>query len=170
MFKKIRDENFIKFSLLLLPIFLISGCFSFSFKSSVNNVWKVSDTDLSIAVEKEKASGAAKEFTRTMILRENYADKNKIALAKGLGDYSRINVYQIGENQYILKDVFENYSLDTQAKTLTKTAPGVLSLTFEDTKYPKFIGAFDNNENGSWRYIPVSERAEIPLTTITSGN
>lgn len=166
MNEKIRNKNFIGFSLLILPIFLFSGCLSFSFSSSINNVWKVSNTDLQVAVEKEKVSATSKEVTRTMILRENYADKNKIALAKGMNNYSRINIYQIREDEYILQDAYETYLLNTQTKTLTKTSPGILSQTFEDTRFPKFTGAFDDNESGNWRYIPASERKEIPLTAI----
>ena len=156
-------KNLIKFSLSILPVLLFSGCLSFSFSGSINNVWKVPNTNLSITVE--KASAARNEFTRTVILQDNYINKNKIALAKGMNAYSRVNIYQIGENEYILKDVFETYSLNTQTKALTKTDPNILSMTFKDN-YPRFIGAFDDNENGNWRYIPASERKEIPLTTV----
>lgn len=157
-------KNLIKFSLSILPVLLFSGCLSFSFSGSINNVWKVPNTNLSITVE--KASAARNEFTRTVILQDNYINKNKIALAKGMNAYSRVNIYQIGENEYVLRDVFEAYLLNTQAKTLTKANSSILSLTFEDTRYPKFIGAFDDNESGNWRYIPASERKEIPLTTV----
>ncbi len=156
-------KNLIKFSLSILSVLLFSGCLSFSFSGSINNVWKVPNTNLSITVE--KASAARNEFTRTVILQDNYINKNKIALAKGMNAYSRVNIYQIGENEYILKDVFETYSLNTQTKALTKTDPNILSMTFRDN-YPRFIGAFDDNESGNWRYIPASERKEIPLTTV----
>ncbi len=148
--------------LLLISILIGTvGCLSVS----INNVWKVPKTDLQIAVEKEKSSNSRDEVLRKMVLRESHLDKTSIPLAKGSEMYSRVNVYQISENQYILRDAFDAYSLDTEAKTLAKTSPSILTATFEDTKYPKFIGAFDNNKNGAWRYIPASERAEIPLGT-----
>lgn len=158
---KFKNKNITKFSLLILPMILFSGCFSFSFKGSINNVWNVPETNLSVAVEKDKPDVASKEVTRKIILRENHLDKTKIDLKKGLEIYSRINVYQIDKNEYIFKDVFETYVLNTQTKTLTKSSTDILSMTFEDMQYPKFIGAFDDNENGNWRYIPASERAEI---------
>jgi hypothetical protein len=146
---------------LILPILFVVGC-----SVSINNSWKVPDTDLEIAVSKQKPSSLKDEVERQMLLRDNHLDKASIKLAKGMNAYSRINIYQIGENEYILKDVFETYILNTQAKSLTKTSSGILTATFEDGNYPKFIGAFDDNESGNWRYIPASERKEIPLTKI----
>lgn len=144
---------------LILSILFFTSCLNVS----INNVWKVPDTKLTIAVEKRKPEMMRAEVERTMILRDNYLDKAKISLSKGLEKFARLNIYQISGNQYVLRDAFEVYQLDTQAKTLTKTSPAILTATFEDATYPKFIGAFDTNENGGWRYIPASERAEIQL-------
>lgn len=146
---------------LILPILFIVAC-----SVSINNSWKVPNTHLEIAVSKQKPSSLKDEVERQMLLRDNYLDKASIKLATGMNAYSRINIYQIREDEYVLKDVFETYILNTQAKTLSKTSSGILTATFEDTNYPKFIGAFDNNESGNWRYIPASERKEIPLTKI----
>lgn len=145
---------------LALPVLFVIAC-----SVSVNNVWKVPNTNLEIAVNRQKPSSLKDEVERQILLRDNHLDKASIKLAKGMNAYCRINVYQIGENEYILKDVFETYSLNTQTKTLTKTSPGILTATFESANYPKFIGAFDENESGNWRYIPASERDSIPLAT-----
>ena len=151
-----------RIGLLLISIVLgTAGCLNIS----INNVWKVPNTDLQITVEKQKPNSSRDEILRRIILRENHLDKTSIPLAKGSEMYSRVNVYQISENQYILKDAFNAYSLDTQAKTLAKTSQSALTATYNDAKYPKFIGAFDNNQNGGWRYIPASERTEIPVGT-----
>lgn len=163
MLKKIRNKNPIKIFFLVLPILILTGCFSFSFQNTGNIIWNVPNTDLTVMVQKFSTKG--NEVRRTMTLSENYSSKNKIELAKGLNEYSRINIYQIYEDQYVLTDVYETYLLNTKTKTLTKTSPGILSATFEDTRFPKFIGAFDDNESGNWRYIPASERNQIPLTT-----
>lgn len=146
---------------LALPVLFVIAC-----NISINNAWKVPNTDLEISVNKQKPSSFKDEVEREIILRDNHLDKTKFKLAKGMNAYSRINIYQIGKNEYILRDVFEIYILDTQAKTLTKTSFSILSATFENTDYPKYIGAFDDNENGGWRYIPASERAEVSLTDI----
>lgn len=165
MLEKIRSENFIKIVFLILPVLLFSGCLGASFQNTGNIVWRVPNTDLTVMVQKWSAGG--NEVRRTMSLSENYASKSRIELAKGLNDYSRINIYQIYEDQYVIKDVYEIYLLNTQTKTITKSSPGILSATFEDTTFPKFIGAFDDNENGKWRYIPASERDLKPLTQIS---
>ena len=147
---------------LILPILFVVAC-----SVSINNVWKVPNTDLEIAVSKQKTNSGKDEVERQMLLRDNHLDKTSIKLATGMNAYSRINIYQIREDEYVLKDVFETYIFNTQAKTLTKTSSGILTLTFEDTNYPKFIGAFDDNESGNWRYISASERKEISLTKIS---
>jgi hypothetical protein len=135
----------------VVSLLVYSGCLNIS----VNNVWKVPGTELSVAVERVEAGRG--NAGRTMTLRENYQDKQMIRLAHGSGDYVRINVYQMDGGKYILRDAYDTLELDTTAKTLTKYGQVV------DPAHGKFVGAFDMNDNGSWRFIPVEERAEIRL-------
>lgn len=160
---KIRSRNFIKIYFLVLPVLLCAGCLGASFQNTGNIIWNVPNTDLTVMVQKIGTKND--DVRRLMSLSENYSSKNKIELAKGINDYSRINIYQIGENEYVLKDVYDAYLLNTQTKNIAKVSPGILSATFEDTRFPKFIGAFDENEKGKWRYIPSSEREQVPLAT-----
>lgn len=135
-------------------IFVQIGCIGFSF--SHNNYWKISGTNLSIAVEKKKPSVLKNTVERWMILREDYSDKSKLRLAPTDDAYSRINVYQISDRTFHIRDAFETYELNTETKLLRKISP-------PDSAYGKFIGAFDDNENGRWRFIPASERGEIAV-------
>ena len=138
-------------------IFFQIGCIGFSV--SYNNVWKISGTDLSVEVIKRKPPVMKKTIERKMTLRENYSDKFTFALAPTDNTYSRINVYQISDHSFLIRDAFETYELNTQSKTLQKiTAP-------TDSTNAKFIGAFDDNQNGNWRFIPAAERGEIALGT-----
>lgn len=145
---------------LAVPVLFVLVC-----NVSINNTWQVPNTELEISVEKQKPSALRDEVERRIILRDKHLEKTNIKLAKGMNAYSRINIYQIGESEYVLKDVFETYILNAQSKSLTKTDSGILSMTYKEN-FPKFIGAFDDNESGGWRYIPASERGEIPLTTL----
>lgn len=145
------------FAILFLSVVGVfcGSCIVFSGNISLDDVWKVPDTNLKIIVS---ASNKGKgETDRKMTLSENYSREKEIALARGSKNFARLNVYQTSENQYLLKDVYKTYLLDTSQKTLQETDASALNAA------KKFIGAFDYNENGSWRYIPESERKEIPL-------
>ena len=144
-------KGFLRQSVLLVPILLVIAC-----TVSVNNVWKVPNTDLAIAVEKKKSDAGKDEFERQMVLREKHLDKTTVKLAKSIDTYTKIEVFRIGADRYLLKDAFEEYILDTTAKTLTKTAPGVLTQTFESADFPQTVGSFADNESGNWRFIPAS--------------
>ena len=86
-----------------------------------------------------------------MILRENYSDKSIFKLALTGDDYSRLNVYQVSERSFLIRDAFETYELNAETKSLRKISPPT------NPGSGKFIGAFDDNENGNWRFIPASE-------------
>ena len=138
-------------------IFFQIGCIGFSF--SRNNVWKVPDTKLSVAVEKQKPSVLQKTVERKMVLREDYSDKSTFRLAPTDNAYSRVNVYQVSDHSYLVRDAFESYELNTQTKSLRKIS------TPTNSDNGKFVGSFDDNDNGSWRFIPASEREEIAIGT-----
>ncbi len=145
------------FFLIITTIILQTGCLSFN--SAFNNVWKVPDTDLEIGIYKEKTT-RTKENTveRKIVLRENHSDRTTFKMQRTGDAFSRVNVYQTTENTFFVRDSFETYELNTQTKILRNITP-------TDAGVQKYIGAFDDNENGNWRYIPRAERAEIRLGT-----
>lgn len=146
------------FFIVMLPIVLQTACLV-SLNTAFNNVWKVPGTNLEVAVYKEKTT-QTKENTveRKIVLRENHSDRTTFKLQRTGDNFSRVNVYQTTENTFLIRDSFETYELDASAKVLRKITP-------TDAGVQKYVGAFDYNANGDWRYVPAEERAEIPLGT-----
>ena len=143
---------------LLIVIFVIGfiGTNSACLKISVSNRWKVPNSDLSILVERSKPQSSNKTYKRTIVLQENYSTKNKIEMAPENGEYSRTNIYRTSDKTFLLKDFWNDYEIHPETKMFKK-------LDSATRLNGEFVGAFDENENGAWRFIPLSERKEIPL-------
>lgn len=148
-----RFRDFSTEIVLIAVIMIGVGCLNVS----INNRWKIPNTDLSVAVERTPPSKVGSPFKRQLIFEENYITKSKFFLTDEQGGYSRLNVYKISDKIYLLRDNWATYEINTEKKTLQKdTVNGA----------GEYVGAFDENESGNWRYIPVSERKEIPLGEI----
>jgi hypothetical protein len=92
-------------------------------------------------------------------MRENQMDKTAFKLAATDEAYSRVNVYQISDRLFHIQDAFQIYELNAETKSMK------LTVTPIDSANRKFVGAFDDNESGNWRFIPASERGEIQVGT-----
>lgn len=148
-----RLKDFSTEILLIMIIMVSVACLNVS----INNRWKIPNGDLSIKIERTPPSKAGLPFKREMTLDENYQTKTKIKMTDEQGDYSRVNIYKASDKIYFLKDNWQSYELNTEAKTLQKT---------NQQANGEYVGAFDLNENGGWRYIPADERKEVPLGEI----
>jgi hypothetical protein len=148
-----KAENILIKILLITAVMVGVACLSVS----VNNRWKIPNSDLSVLIERSKSQSAKNTYNRTLILEENYSTKNKIPMALENGEYSRANVYRTSDKTYLVKDFWSDYEINTETKILKKLD----SVTKTDGG--EFVGAFDVNENGGWRFIPLAEKNEIPL-------
>lgn len=144
------------FSTEIMLIALIMGSVA-CLNVSVNNRWKIPNSDLSVAIERMPPTKVGFPYNRELTFDENYQTKSKIKMNDDAGDYSRANIYKISDKIYLIRDFWTTYEINTEAKSLRKI----------DTQTGgAYVGAFDENASGGWRYIPAEERAEIALGEI----
>lgn len=129
---------------------------------SINNRWKIPNSSLSVSLERVKSPDFKDAYRRTLILEDDYKTKNKIEMMREKGDYSRTNIYRTSDKTYLLKDFWNDYEVNTETKVLNKLDAANRASGGE------YVGAFDENANGGWRYISMTERNEIPLGEIKS--
>jgi len=70
------------------------------------------------------------------------------------GGYSRVNLYRISDSAFLIRDCFESFVVDTARQTIER----------DDTRRKEgaFVGSFDVDSSGAWRFISARERAELP--------
>jgi hypothetical protein len=94
---------------------------------------------------------------RDVVLRRRNESAVILDLPREPGPPSPVNLYGEPNRRIVLKDRRGVYALDVKAARLDP---------FEDAchcGYGPFLGVFDRDERGAWRFIPSRERAEAKL-------
>jgi hypothetical protein len=96
------------------------------------------------------------EYERTIVVQDHGREILRQEAAGDTGGYSRMNLYQTGPQKYYLAgDIsFDRFNMDLETRSVAEAQPAVPSTG------KQFLGAFDQDERGVWRLIPVSERPE----------
>jgi hypothetical protein len=113
-----------------------------------------------IVVEREPLPGPLAEYQRAVTLERNGRAVARAALFMDTGGYSRANLYAMPSGAYRLRDADEAYTLDVARATITLDSTRALK--------GAFVGSFDEDSTGVWRFIPSSERGELP-TELSGG-
>lgn len=148
-----KSENLLLKIILITLVMIGAACLGVS----INNRWKIPNSSLSVLLERVKSPDFKDAYRRTLILEDDYKTKNKIVMMLEKGDYSRTNIYRTSDKTFLLKDFWNDYEVNTETKILKK-----IDAT-NRVNGGEYVGAFDENESGGWRYIPAAERGEIAL-------
>lgn len=111
---------------------------------------------LTVAIEREHTHLFLAEYDRYLILSVDGSEKQRIKAFEDTGGYSRTDVFQIADSQYILRGFHDRYELDTEKQSISP-------IESFDTTRAKFRGCFDTDENHIWRFISASERSQLPM-------
>jgi len=140
----------ISLSLLLIVAAAVPACR----ESSELAIFGVPGTDRSIVVERRIGHASLSEYRRRVLLREGSETLDEAILLVDTGGYSRVNVYRTDDSTLVLRDADASYSVAVAAGTITRESNRYTDRTF--------LGSFDVDTAGRWRFISVSERPELP--------
>ena len=101
--------------------------------------------------------GAPAGPLRDVVLRCPNESAVTLDLPREPGPPSPVNLYGDPDRRIVLRDRRGVYALDIKAARLD---------AIEDAchcGYGRFLGVFDRDERGAWRFIPARERAEAKL-------
>ena len=94
------------------------------------------------------------EYHRTASTDLMGREASRVALSDDTGGYLRINLYQTTPTALLLRDYFDSYTVHLATGSMTKDA--------ERAPGGTFLGSFDDDPSGTFRFIPASERSEMP--------
>jgi hypothetical protein len=116
--------------------------------------YRVPLTKMAISIERVPAHLFLAEYRRRVEL--NWDDRKILnsELPLDSGGYSRVNMYSRNGVVFLLRDAYSSYKVDIARYTIDlDPAPAKVGL---------FVGSFDTDSSGAWRFIPASERPEMP--------
>ena len=95
------------------------------------------------------------EYEHRARLEHNGQVASRLDLTFDTGGYGRTNLYRLADGQFLL--------LDAGASVLIYVPLPSLQPEMTRQRRGVFVGAFDTDSTGTWRFIPASERPERPV-------
>jgi hypothetical protein len=77
-----------------------------------------------------------------------------VALIADSGGNSRTNLYRLDDTRLLLRDADASYVIDLAAHTIARDE--------SRRKIDTFMGSFDVDSSTEWRFVPATERPELP--------
>jgi hypothetical protein len=126
-------------------------------------------TDCSVGVELRSAHPFLAEYDRRVHL-DCVGDAVATAdLGRDHGGHTTVNVYRVSDSLYALH-CFSGVMLVDAKRRLLSVLPNHEAREQPTSGSVQFVGAFDFGEqDGAWRFIPASERAEQKVEIIKGG-
>src|SRR5262245_38428268 len=139
----------IKFGAVVLLVSMLVACSP----NAEEAVFELPKSDRSVVIERQPVHRFFAEYSRNAILRIGSRVVAETPLFLDTGGYSRVNVYRIDESTFLLRDAEASYSVGNKSTTISRDQ--------ERRKLGTFVGSFDLDSSGKWRFIPAQERAEL---------
>jgi hypothetical protein len=117
-------------------------------------VFQLPKSDRSVVIKRRRAHATLPEYSRNVILRVGAREVAETPLFLDSGGYSRVNVYQIDESTFLFRDAEASYSVGGESTSISRDE--------KRRKLGTFVGSFDVDASGKWRFIPSVERGELP--------
>jgi hypothetical protein len=123
---------------------------------AVEAVYQIPGTYEEIVVERRAAHPFLAEYDRELIFRIGVREFARMTTAADSGGYCKMKLYSTSPSNYLLCG-----ELSHDAYILDVTGRRIRDVGYEERFFrPTYIGVFDNDENGSWRFISANQRAE----------
>lgn len=108
---------------------------------------------VTVTIERRAMHSVLAEYHRTLILMHQQEEAGREQLFDDTGGYSRVNVYQLDDSTYRLRDAHSSYTLDINAAVIRSDSSRQAGGTY--------VGRFDVDDQREWRFIPASEGPEL---------
>lgn len=123
---------------------------------AVKAVYQIPGTYEEIALERRAAHLFLAEYDRELVFRIGGREFARKTTAADTGGYCKMKVYRTSPTNYFLCG-----ELSHDAYILDVTDRSIRNVGYEERFFrATYIGVFDNDENGPWRFIAANQRAE----------
>jgi hypothetical protein len=133
-------------------IVLAAGCADSMAPPAERAALPIESSDLVLVVERQRAHRFLAEYERFLVLEANGLEIIRIPLMMDTGGYPLVNVYRRGLSEFVITDGRDDFMLRVNERTIRKTS-----------NYPdqiSYVGAFDVDDRGWWRFVAADERPE----------
>jgi hypothetical protein len=96
------------------------------------------------------------EYRRSLVLRTNGNPDQRVEMFPDTGGYSRTQLYRLSDGLFLVRGFFDSVKIDVTMHNLISEPEthGVVGT---------YLGAFDDNGDGDWRFIGANQSPEQPL-------
>jgi len=108
-----------------------------------------------VVVARDSAHAVLAEYERHALVELDGISSGHQQLFPDTGGYSRTNLYQLDARKALLRDADASYTIDLSTGRIAKDA-------MRQMGSGRFLGSFDTDDSHTWRFIPASERGELP--------
>ena len=115
----------------------------------------VPDSTATVVVTRDSTHAVLAEYERRAIVELDGISSGHQLLFPDTGGYSRTNLYQLDARKALLRDADGSDTIDLSTGRITKDA-------MRQPANGRFLGSFDTDDPHTWRFIPASERGELP--------
>ena len=119
----------------------------------------IAGTNASLVLERECIHDYLAEYDRYLVLVIGQNPVARVQVTTDTGGMSSANVFlRESDSMLIVQDRMGRYEIDVKQKAIREVS--------NDCTNPQgsvFIGAFDNSESDGWRFIPATERKQMPM-------
>jgi len=115
----------------------------------------VPDSKATVFVARDSVHAFLAEYERRALVELDGISSGHQQLFPDTGGDSRTNLYQLDARKVLLRDADASYTIDLSSGRITKDA-------IRQKANGRFLGSFDTDDSHTWRFIPASERRELP--------
>jgi len=111
---------------------------------------------LGLSIERTPLRGGLPEHKRVAVL---FSRQKKLAswdMFPDTGGTLRINVYQLDKGLILLRDRVSGYEIDPSSRSMAEAGGRIAK--------GKYLGCFDQDPKGTWRFLSAKQRPEIKIT------
>jgi hypothetical protein len=142
--------------LVLVAAVLLLAVWSLLFPPTYNAEAKLPGTELRIAVQLQPMHPYLAEYRRYLELRDRSAAIDSIELSSDTGGYSRTQLYALPEGEFLVLGYFDAVRVST-------SPPAILEAEHQRPKHADYLGAFERDVTGLWRFADPSILPEEEL-------
>jgi hypothetical protein len=114
------------------------------------------NTDSEVIMQLEPMHPYLAEYRRSLVFRTNGKRDQHVEMFPDTGGYSRSQLYRLSNGLFLIQGSFDSVRIDVNKRSLvvepdTHSAIGI------------YLGAFDDNGDGNWRFFSASQSPEQSL-------
>lgn len=131
------------------------AAFGYYFPPTYEATTKIANSDSQLVIELEPMHPYLAEYRRVLVLRTDGKPDQRIEMFPDTGGYSRAQLYRLSNIRYVVRGYFDDITIDLSKRSFDSDQNSQNDGTY--------LGAFDRNADGDWRFMDASQSVEQAL-------